>query len=206
MLKGLLESKGYHNLLDDEWTRNNSTSSMFMKQNAWAGTHLFDSVSTDLHDVITANGRSFLNTYKELGKTCGVLCMVTLATKIQRFHKLQYQPGMSIREHIEKFKATTIELRSAATTMPKFASMSSELIGVIFLNSFSMDESPTPLIQTVLNKVPFNYRTVYNPMSLEANRQEFNNQPTSLNYSQNKTFKKNPKGKVRKLLGLQQLL
>ncbi|EGG00303.1 uncharacterized protein MELLADRAFT_79270 [Melampsora larici-populina 98AG31] len=193
-LEMYLASKGYEGLLDEEWTKSNLSTAEFRQRNAWASHLLRRIVSSELHSVLRFNAdKSFLETFHELGKSCGVSCVVTFSMKHQELHQLRYHPGTSIREHMNKFNNLLYLVKDYMTDLPDFGTISTGMAACIFLNSFNQDQSLQPLIGSLYNSEPFNYDVVYKSMGFEADRRQLT--PNSFPKSNVTTPRRSEKGR-----------
>lgn len=108
----ILTSKGYKDLLDEEWTKANHGTSTFKCRNAWALNQLFSTTSRDLHHNIEANKGSFIDAYNALCNACGNASILTIVTKLQQLTKMEYTPGTLLQDHINRFSSLYTSLKS----------------------------------------------------------------------------------------------
>ncbi|OAV86652.1 hypothetical protein PTTG_29789 [Puccinia triticina 1-1 BBBD Race 1] len=112
---------------------------------------------------------TFAQAMLDLADACGENSLIKLGDKLFALIHLDYAPGSSIGDHINKFQSMYTSLKSAQL-VTKNMQVNTAMAGMFFLKSFRYDDSLAPLIQTLFDVTPFTFEKLATRMNIEHSR------------------------------------
>ncbi|OAV86177.1 hypothetical protein PTTG_30044, partial [Puccinia triticina 1-1 BBBD Race 1] len=164
----LVTGRGDEEVFNAKWCEGHKKEKKFRKKTSNAYTLLELCVSAELYPVVQAVN-NFSDAMKDLAAACGEKSLIKLGDKLYSLIHLDYVPGTSIADHINKFQTIYTSLKSAQISTPN-TQIDTAMAGIFFLKSFRFDDSLNSLIQNMYDIDPFTFEKLAVCMNLKHSR------------------------------------
>ncbi|MBW0497800.1 hypothetical protein O181_037515 [Austropuccinia psidii MF-1] len=165
-LENFLSGKGHESLLSPP-SDSDKLSSKFKKMNSSALALLWTCVAPERQGILLAHCGSFFESWVALGRSCGKNSIVIMCETLFKLISIQYEPGMSLENHIDNFQRTFASYESLTHSSEDTMVISSTIAAAFFIRSLNQDRDLSGLIQTLYNIKHFDLNSVLNRVAVE---------------------------------------
>lgn len=190
--ENIITAKGYEDLMKQDWVAANKKKPEYRQMTAWAMNKLYATVRSEFHPILASHEYDLYGAFEALAGACGEKSIIRLCDKLYTMINTTYQPGSSLGEHLTMFRKNYTALTSSIAANPGFMTVSTGMAAAILLRSFHLEESLTPLIQSLYDLKPLTFDKVFDRISIEETRQSSQASETVFHLNQGRRLGKKP--------------